>query len=133
MELTRALDVQGTAQRIRVDRDAGVLVGSRCEGCGATSWPARAICHRCGRAGMEQWRFSAQGTLLTHTEVWTPRPGLEVPYRLGQVQVTDGPAVFCHIRELVPGRPVPLPVHVVLADDEASVPPFWFEPDEEEQ
>lgn len=130
MGLTRALDAPGTAQRPRVDRTAGVLVGSRCDECLATSWPARAVCHRCGRASMSQSRFSPRGTLLTHTEVWTPRPGLGVPYRLGQVQLEDGPLVFCHVRGLAAGRPVPLPVRIVLADDDAAVPPFWFEPEE---
>jgi uncharacterized OB-fold protein len=131
MGLSRALDMPGSAQRPRLDREAGVLVGSRCEHCGATSWPARAICHHCGvpTTGLE--RFAPRGSLLTHTEVWTARPGLEVPYRLAQVQLDDGPAIFCHVRALAPGRPVPLPVRLVVAADDAAVPPFWFEPEEE--
>lgn len=79
---------------------------------------------------METHRFEPRGTLITHTEVWTPRPGLSVPYRLGQVWLDDGPAIFCHVRELAPGRPVPLPVRLVLSADEVAVPPFWFEPEE---
>jgi uncharacterized OB-fold protein len=129
MGLSRALDVPGTAQRPRID--GGALSGSRCAECGATSWPARAVCHLCGSPSMEPERFSSRGTLLTHTEVWTPRPGLEVPYRLAQVQIEDGPAIFCHVRGLEPGRLIPLPVRLVLAADEAAVPPFWFEPEEE--
>jgi uncharacterized OB-fold protein len=48
VELSAAANVSGTNQRARVDRDAGLLVGSGCGVCGATSWPPRAICHRCG-------------------------------------------------------------------------------------
>jgi hypothetical protein len=82
---------------------------------------------------MEQRSFPLSGTLITHTSVWTPRPGLEVPYQLAQVSVHDGPTIFCHVRGLQDGRPVPLPVHLVLAPDAEAVPPFWFEPDEEER
>jgi uncharacterized OB-fold protein len=80
---------------------------------------------------MRQRTFPPRGTLITHTEVWTPRPGLEVPDRLAQVAVEDGPTIFCHVRGLENGRSVPLPVHLVLADAEDAVPPFWFEPEEE--
>lgn len=133
MGLSAALDLPGTAQRPRVDREAGTLVGSVCANCGASSWPARAVCHACGRAAMALRPLSPRGTLITHTEVWTPRPGLEVPYRLAQVRLQDGPTIFCHVRGLRAGQAVPLPVHLVLAEVEDAVPPFWFEPDTEAQ
>jgi len=130
VELTVALELPQTGSRPRVDRRNGVLVGSRCDECGANSWPARAVCHRCGAPVMREHSFSARGTLLTYTTVWVPRPGLEPPYTIGQVKLEDGPLVFGHIRGLADGTPVPAAVQLALADELPAVPPFWFEPEE---
>ncbi len=128
MTLAAALDMPPSRSRSRVDREAGLLRGTRCRNCGADSWPARSICQRCGQATLEFWDFGPTGVLITHTEVWTPRPGLDVPYRLGQVRLDDGPLVFTHVRELREGEQVPLPVRIELAERADAVPPFWFVP-----
>lgn len=127
MELNPALDWAPTAERPRTDRLGQSLVGSRCSACEATSWPARAICQQCGQAATETAHFGPAGTLISFTTVWVPRPGLEVPYTLGQVVVKDGPAVFGHVRGLPGDARTPLNVTLHVADDDV-VPPFWFEP-----
>lgn len=132
MELTTALDVTPTGARTRIDRVAGALVGGRCDECGATAWPSRSVCHRCGCPSMRETSFAAEGTLLTYTTVWVARPGLEPPYTIGQVKIPDGPVVFCHIRGLTDEGTVPLRVELVVDGDAAAVPPFWFEPKEDE-
>lgn len=129
MGLTDAVDGISAASRPRIDRERRRLVGSCCRSCGATSWPGRAVCHRCGKAELEEAVFAAAGTLLTYTTVWVGRPGLEPPYTLGQVKLDGGPLVFAHVRGLAEGAVVPLPVELVLATEDA-VPPFWFEPAE---
>ena len=131
MALIDALRAAPAAERVRVDREACRLVGTRCPSCGATSWPARAVCHRCGEAPVEETAFGPGGELLTHTTVWVGRPGLEPPYVLGQVKLDDGPLVFVHVRELPADARVPLRVSLVLAGDAAAVPPFWFHPEED--
>lgn len=120
--------VQNTKARRRVDREQVRLVGSRCSQCGMSSWPQRAVCPRCGAAPMAASAFGPAGTLLSYTTVWVPRPGIEPPYTLGQVHVEDGPVVFTHVRGVREGMTVPLPVRMVVAEDPAAVPPFWFEP-----
>jgi len=127
MELTPALEAPLTGERPRLDREQECLVGSRCDACGATSWPARAICNRCGSAALAEQPFSHLGSLLTYTQVWVPRPGLEPPFTLGQVEFDDGPLVFTHVRNLPEGSRVPLPVQIVLGE-EGAVPAFWVEP-----
>jgi uncharacterized OB-fold protein len=79
---------------------------------------------------MHESSFAPSGNLVTYTTVWVARPGIEPPYTIGQVKLDDGPLVFGHIRGLVDGMTVPSPVRLVVADDTASVPPFWFEPEE---
>lgn len=127
MELTTALEMPLTGERPRLDRERQQLIGSRCAACGMTSWPARAVCNRCGSAALEQVALSRTGTLLTYTEVWVERPGLVPPYVLGQVDLDDGPLVFTHVRGLAPGTRVPLPVEVVVGE-EGALPAFWVEP-----
>jgi uncharacterized protein len=128
MGLSRALDAPATQDRDRVDRDAGRLVGTRCKSCEAVSWPGRAICHRCGSADGEPATLSAEGKVVTYTTVHVPRPGLEPPYILGQVDLPEGVLVFAHLRNLPDGTRVPVPVRIVMAPEADAVPPFWFEP-----
>jgi uncharacterized OB-fold protein len=127
MELIAALDAPRVAERPRTDLAAGTLCGSRCPDCGTVSWPSRAVCHRCGSAGLETVAIDGPGTLVSHTRCWVPRPGLEPPFVIGQVRFPDEVIVFGHVRGLPDDAPVPLPVRVVLADDPATVPAFWFE------
>lgn len=127
MDLTAALEVTPTGERQRVDVDRGTLVGGRCANCGLASWPLRSICQGCGQAAIGETDFARRGTLLTHTTVYVPRPGLQTPYVLAQVQIDDGPRVFGHLRGELEDVHVPCDVRLVVGDDSGSVPPFWFE------
>ncbi len=128
MELIDAADATPFLERDRVDTDLNVLVGSRCERCGACSWPGRAVCSRCGSAAVGQAPLPPTGALTSYTTVHVARPGLEAPYVLGQVDLGDGAMVFAHVRGLTACAVVPLPVRTVLDEDPAAVPRFWFEP-----
>lgn len=129
MGLADSVILPDTSQRARVDIEQGVLIGSRCSVCNATSWPSRAICHRCGAPAMRETSFAPSGSLLSSTTVWVARPGLEPPYTLGQIKLADGPIVFGHVRGLSAGAEVPERVRLIVAM-EGSMPPFWFEPEE---
>ena len=127
MDLSLALDVIGSGQRRRADLDLHRLVGTRCTNCSVPSWPGRAICHQCGSADLVAETFSATGTLITHTTVHVPLPGLPAPYMLGQVQLDDnGPLVFGQLRALPSDVAVPSAVSTVLGDP-AVTPWYWFE------
>lgn len=93
-DLSAALAQPPSSQRPRFDVERQCLVGSRCESCGATAWPGRAVCHRCGSAEIAFVGFAGRGLLLSFTRVHVPRPGLEDPYLLGQVRLQGGPVVF---------------------------------------
>lgn len=79
---------------------------------------------------MDEVAFESVGTLSTYTVVWVARPGIDVPYTLGQVKLDDGPLVFGHVRGLGAGAHVPLRVRLAVASEETAFPPFWFEPEE---
>jgi len=123
--LTRALGAAGTLERRRVGD--GVLVGSRCTDCSARSWPARAVCARCGGDNMATEELPSTGDLLSYTAVWVARGPFAPPYVLGQVDFGDGATVFGHVRGLADGVAVPLTVGVVVAPPGDALD-FWFEP-----
>jgi uncharacterized OB-fold protein len=71
------------------------------------------------------------GQLITYTTVHVPRPGLTVPYTLGQVSIPNGPLVFGQIRGMDGHPALPLPVHLALANEDSVPGPwYWFEPAE---
>jgi uncharacterized OB-fold protein len=129
MGLADSIALPDTSERVRIDHATGALVGSRCMVCGATSWPTRAVCHRCGAPETRETAFSASGIVLASTTVHVPWPGIETPYTLAQVKLDDGPVVFGHLR----GRAskdgsTGDRVRLVVAPAN-TVPPFWFDAD----
>lgn len=116
------------AARARVDTAAGVLMGSRCPECETLSWPARAVCNRCGNQRLRMTSLPAIGRLLSYTRVWVPRPGLEPPYILGQVDLGHGARLFAHVRGLADGARVPMAVRLVVPAAGAESLDFWFAP-----
>jgi len=126
VELRDSLLDVGTFDRPRLSREDGRLVGSCCRDCGATSWPSRALCHRCGSASVHETLIGPEGTLVSYTVVWVPRPGIEAPYTIGEVELPERVTVFAHIHGVADGASVPLPVRLAVAD-EGHVPPFHFE------
>jgi hypothetical protein len=129
MELSAAIEIEASDRRRRIDGAAGVLIGSGCPVCAATSWPPRAVCHRCGSPMDLDKTLPKEGALLSFTRVWIPRPGLEAPYTLGQIEILDS-IFFAHVRGLDDGARVPMTVTLVVRDerDEAEPVSFWFEP-----
>lgn len=115
-----------TAERDKLNREAGLLVGSVCRECRTVSWPARAVCQRCAGETDVTHRLSATGTLLSFTRVWVARPGVDAPYWLGQAEI-DGCVFFGHVRGLDEMSTVPCEVRVEVGDTEQT-PLFWFEP-----
>jgi hypothetical protein len=123
-----AIDFPNTAERVRLDREQGRLVGSECSNCHRTSWPARAVCYQCHFAPMTIRPFAATGTVVSYTTVWVARPGVPPPFTLGQVTLDDGPLILAHIRDLPDDARVPFDATLVLSEDPGAVPPFWFVP-----
>lgn len=127
MDLSAGLAMRPTGERPRLDRDKGVLIGSRCSKCGTHSWPATALCRRCGSGELEEAPLGPHGTLVTYSRVWVERSGFEPGYVLGQIDLNGGVRVFAHIRGLPELVKVPTPVRLVVGDQD-MVPAFWFEP-----
>jgi uncharacterized OB-fold protein len=91
-------------------------------------WPARAVCHRCGGCDIEDVALAPTATLLSCTDVHVERPGLPVPYTLGQVRVDGGgPLLFGLVRGLVEPVRLPRAVGIVVPGEHSAGPPCWFQ------
>lgn len=74
------------------------LLGSRCEACGAASFPARSFCPACRAAvDTDPVPLIPTGSVLTATVV-RQAPEREVPYVLARVRLDDGPTVLAEVR-----------------------------------
>jgi uncharacterized OB-fold protein len=89
------------------------LIGSRCDACGATTWPKQADCPRCSAPGMSELLLPRRGTLVA----WTtqgfvpklPYAGRETaetfePFGVGLVQLGDVVRVEARLTESDPAK-----------------------------
>jgi uncharacterized protein len=76
-------------------RDGPALLGWSCRACGATFFPRRAGCARCGGQDLEERVLSRTGKLFTFTiQGFTPKPPYDgspefEPYGVGYVDLGD--------------------------------------------
>jgi uncharacterized OB-fold protein len=100
-------------------------VGSRCRECGASSWPGRSVCHRCGSFDVDGWALPAEGTLTSITTVRVPKPRLESPYTIGEIELAEGLRIYAHVRG-VEAVSLPSTVRLVVAPEPDAPVAFWF-------
>ncbi len=93
--------------------DEPALIGSRCERCAATTFPAQPRCPRCGRATMADLPLPRRGTLVSWTTQGfppvVPYAGDETgksfePFGVGLVQLGDVVRVEARLTESDPSK-----------------------------
>jgi len=81
------------------------MVGSRCEHCSKTYFPARVICPSCRRKGkMKGFKFSGKGKVYSYTVVRAPPVGFEIyiPYIMTIVDLEEGSRVVSQLVDCKP-------------------------------
>ena len=73
------------------------LVGSSCEACGERYFPQTKVCPSCLGRTLSRVHLTEKGRLHSVTTVAMAPPGFRAPYRLGWVDLEDGPRVFAPI------------------------------------
>jgi uncharacterized protein len=118
------------------------LIGSKCGGCGATTFPTQDHCPRCSAAGMTEILLPRRGTLVAWTtQGFPPGPPYAgatgkdfVPFGVGLVQLDDVIRVEGRLTENDPaklqfGMDVELTMVPFTTDDEGNeVVTFAFRP-----
>jgi uncharacterized OB-fold protein len=86
----------------------GRLMASRCDACGAASFPPRADCPECMSPEFSFTEVSGRGTLHTWTRIAAAPAGLEhaAPYRIGVVDLEEGGRALAWLGETVPDEDV---------------------------
>ena len=130
-ENVRHTMLAGEAMRID-DRGSPVLLGSRCEDCGARTFPPARVCPECMSENMAEVELSNVGSLYAFSMVHVAPRGWKVPYIAGYVDLPEGVRVFTHVTNADPEHlemdmPVQLTTAVLRHDDEA-VESYAFEP-----
>jgi uncharacterized OB-fold protein len=89
------------------------LIGSRCDDCGAATFPVQSRCPRCGQATMSELKLPRRGTLVAWTtQGFVPKlpyadltdPKEFIPFGVGLVQLDDIVRVESRLTESDPGK-----------------------------
>jgi uncharacterized OB-fold protein len=86
------------------------LTISTCPRCGSRWFPAREVCSRCGRDGLDEQQTGGRGVAYASTVVRIAPAGFTAPYVLSYVDV-DGVRILAQTDAgdaLAPGTPVVL-------------------------
>ncbi len=125
------------------DADATALVGSVCDDCGTTAFPAQDGCSRCSGSAVRTTSLPTQGTLWAYTvQCFEPkRPyrtdGAFTPFGLGYVDlgavIVESRLTVADVDALRPGLPVRLVLEPLFTDEDGTtVLGFAFTPVVEE-
>jgi uncharacterized OB-fold protein len=117
--------------------DGPTLLGSRCDDCGAHTFPVQGGCPRCTGSAMREVPLARTGTLWSWTvqgfRPKTPYTGTEAhePYGVGYVELPGQLIVETRLVETDPERlAIGMPVQLVLVpfrdDDSGPVHTFAF-------
>ncbi len=84
------------AQHLR----GGRVMGTRCRGCGQTTFPPRADCDRCLGSDWEFVQYSGRARLVTFTQISAAPTGFEdmAPYTIGLADLPEGGRVLAWVR-----------------------------------
>lgn len=113
------------------------LIGSKCQDCGETVFPAKKRCPNCSSDNIEQALLGPRGTLYSFTVVYqSPPVGYRgpVPYGIVKVEMPDGLRITGYSPEsnpdnLTPGREMELSVEKLFLDENGNeVTGFIFKP-----
>ena len=93
------------------------LIGTKCEVCGHTFFPGRAICPHCRRDGkMTEIQFSGKGKVLTYSVIYSSADQYAAmkPYVLAIVELEEGARLTTHIVREPDEVYIGMPVHSVF-------------------
>ncbi len=110
-----------------------LLVGGRCNECGALVFPRVTVCSTCMSESFSDEPMPDRGNLYSWTAVHVGQPRMHKPIRLGYVDLENGVRVFSHLsaneRQLVIDQPVRLAVaQVGMEADGRPIETFVFVP-----
>ena len=95
-----AVSVDSNRLRLTSEDGAeGALLGHRCLDCGIVVFGPATFCQGCTSGNLDPVELGKRGELYSYTVVRVPPQGWpgDVPYILGQVDLTEGPQVLAEV------------------------------------
>ena len=83
-----------------------VLLGLKCNECGAINVPPKMVCGQCTSTDMEIVALSGRGSIQTFTTVFVAPEGreAEVPYTVVMVELDEGPWIAGNLIDIDPSK-----------------------------
>ena len=122
--------------KLPIAKDAGYLIGNKCNNCGSVWWPTRFACSKCCSRDMTEIALSKKGKLYSYVILrQAPRNTVMVaPYAVGLVELPDGCRFFaamtdCDVESVHIGQEVEIVFKKIKEDEEGNdVISFMFRP-----
>ncbi len=73
---------------------AGKMLGLRCRNCGEIMCPPMPVCCGCGGKELEKTEMGGEGELMAFTITRVPPEGMDAPYIVCLVKLSEGPWVM---------------------------------------
>lgn len=124
MTARRIDDGLSSAPVFEQEGDVVRLLGSVCRSCGATAFPRRVVCVRCGSAH-DELRLSGAGRVHAWTKLANPPHGFDGEPYYGCVDLDEGPRVLGLLGDEEPR--IDVGVQAVPAPARSGVAGFRFE------
>jgi uncharacterized OB-fold protein len=110
------------ALRMTAAAAAGRFELQQCKKCGAVQYPPREACVRCLSVELEWTLQPAGGRMLSETTLFhSHRAHVQLPARIGLVQLQNGPIALAFVGKSVPAAPADVQVTVQLNEDGYAV------------
>jgi len=83
-----------------------VLLGLKCNECGAINVPPKMVCGQCTSTDMEVVPLSGRGSIQTFTTVFVAPEGreAEIPYTVVMVELDEGPWIAGNLIDIDPSK-----------------------------
>lgn len=96
----------------------GRIMGTRCKGCGYTTFPPRADCPQCLSGDFEFNEISGKGKIFTYSTISAAPTGFEnaIPYTIAVIELDDGGRLLAWLGDSID------PNHVTIGMEVQTVP-----------
>ncbi|MCD6296936.1 MAG: Zn-ribbon domain-containing OB-fold protein [Deltaproteobacteria bacterium] len=118
------MDYKLTYDQYQQGLEEGKLLGLKCNGCNAVTFPPRALCRECNGSDLNITGIEGHGTLRTFTVIRVAPEGFAPPYVVAMTEIDEGAWVMGNLVDIDPddtgmsliGKKVKLGSRIVKGD-----------------
>ena len=96
------MDYKLTYDQYQQGLEEGKLLGLKCNGCNAVTFPPRALCRECNGSDLNITGIEGHGTLRTFTVIRVAPEGMAPPYVVAMAEIDEGAWVMGNLVDIDP-------------------------------